>query len=545
MSCPGPEILMRAVDGDDAEVVDHLNECGPCRERTARARMMASLLREAAFEEGVERVRPARRRVPWFPLAAAVFLIGFCLVLIVGDRSAPPVPAEERRPSATQDEPADPIIQKLGSSSFREQGEAAQQLEEMGTEALSALERAAKSENEQIREWADKIRKRIAETDRRIQELIAQLARENPEDRRKAGDALVTYGRRAVPALETAAKSENPRLRGAAANLLALLRAARGGGGADTESAPIISLVWLARHQGPGGSWSAEDPRCYDRLKSQGKCGAAPGANDCDIGVTGLALLAFLGAGYSNLSKDTYDGVCFGEVVKEGTQFLIRQQGGDGRIGGKSMRDHFQATCALLEAFGLTGSKLFEEPAKKALRFTLNMQNRDGGWGDSDESGWAVYVLFSADTDGLAVPRSAWDGIRGWCERSANPKDLKATALALLARILSDRNRGPKDSEAAERLLHDLPEPHDIRAEYWLHASTALYQYDGPSGDAWSTWSRSLKNAVLKTQRSDRMQCGYGSWESAGEGNVSGTALNTLSLETYYRYANVLGAPHK
>src|SRR6185369_14311659 len=95
---------------------------------------------------------------------------------------------------------------------------------------------------------------------------------------------------------------------------------ARGGGTRATESAVLAALKWLARHQNPDGSWSAES---FDARCSGAKC-VGKGEKDYDVGVTGLSLLAFLGAGYTQLSKDEYPDAAnpgqvlrFGEVVKK------------------------------------------------------------------------------------------------------------------------------------------------------------------------------------------------------------------------------------
>src|SRR5579859_5541000 len=77
---------------------------------------------------------------------------------------------------------------------------------------------------------------------------------------------------------------------------------ARGGGTRATESAVLAALKWLARHQGPDGGWGADS---FMNQCVGGRCGG-PGERDYDTGLTAISLLAFLGAGYSQLSKDEY-----------------------------------------------------------------------------------------------------------------------------------------------------------------------------------------------------------------------------------------------
>src|SRR5258706_10810514 len=90
-----------------------------------------------------------------------------------------------------------------------------------------------------------------------------------------------------------------------------------------TEDAVLSALKWLAHHQGTEGGWGASS---FVGQCSGGRCGGEGDAS-YDTGVTGLSLLAFLGAGFSPLSKDEFQDPCdpqrtlrFGEVVKRGLQ---------------------------------------------------------------------------------------------------------------------------------------------------------------------------------------------------------------------------------
>jgi len=83
------------------------------------------------------------------------------------------------------------------------------------------------------------------------------------------------------------------------------------------RKAPVLeALKWLARHQSPDGSWKAE--AFHAQCAGGGKC-SGTGMSDYDTGVTGLSLLAFLGAGYSHLSRDEFpDPVTPGRMLKFG-----------------------------------------------------------------------------------------------------------------------------------------------------------------------------------------------------------------------------------
>ncbi len=56
-----------------------------------------------------------------------------------------------------------------------------------------------------------------------------------------------------------------------------------------------------------------------------------------------------------------------------------------------------------------------------------------------------------------------------------------------------------------------------------------------------------MKDALVKNQNVGSSGCKAGSWETEGRwcgegGRVYATAINALTLEVYYRYANVFGA---
>jgi len=69
------------------------------------------------------------------------------------------------------------------------------------------------------------------------------------------------------------------------------------------HSAVLEGLIWLARHQNPDGSWS---PKQFSACCSGEQGCKGPGEEEFKVGLTGLSLLAFLGAGYSQLSCNVY-----------------------------------------------------------------------------------------------------------------------------------------------------------------------------------------------------------------------------------------------
>jgi hypothetical protein len=97
--------------------------------------------------------------------------------------------------------------------------------------------------------------------------------------------------------------------------------------------------------------------------------------------------------------------------------------------------------------------------------------------------------------------------------------------------------------------MRDLPKWSGTASDfyYWHWGTMALFQHDGPSGPLWSRWNQAVKEALVKSQIDARSGCKAGSWEPADRwscegGRVYATAVNALTLEVYYRYANVFGS---
>src|SRR6185503_11630288 len=160
---------------------------------------------------------------------------------------------------------------------------------------------------------------------------------------------------------------------------------ARGGGGAGTEDAVRAALRWLARHQSADGSWGASSfpTRCAKEPCS------GPGNRDYDTGATSLALLAFLGAGFSHLSRDEMADpvnpgrtLHFGHAVRDAIKWLLAQQDPEGCLGPRRnhyLYNHSIATLALSEAFGMTNAGMLAGPAQKAVDFLASAQNPGKG----------------------------------------------------------------------------------------------------------------------------------------------------------------------
>ncbi len=320
----------------------------------------------------------------------------------------------------------------------------------------------------------------------------------------------------------------------------------RYGGTTGTETAVRDGLLWLARHQNPDGSWGAES---FQKLcAEQGRCGG-PGARYADAGVTGLALLAFQGAGFTHLSRDeVFDPVRatkvrFGDVVRNGLLYLLAQQDLEGCFGdrdAKYMYGQAISTEVLAEAYGMTASPLLKSPAQKAVDFLVAAQNTGKGWrysakcGDNDTSvtGWAVMALKTAEFAPLSFPKSSYDGALNWIREATENNGYYQVGYNAAS---TGKVYVPGKNESFDHHTNKT----DVYYWHWGSAALLLYAGDAPS---WKSWNDAMKKALLPNQHPAKNGgCRQGSWDPDNErwgsegGRVYTTAMAVLTLETYYR----------
>ena len=239
------------------------------------------------------------------------------------------------------------------------------------------------------------------------------------------------------------------------------------GGSRETEAAVRAALVWLAGAQSSDGRWNANRFGGGEERAVLGHHRSGAGSQ-ADTGVTGLALLSYLGAGYTHYSEP------YGNTVRQGLTFLTSSQAPDGNLSGNAtvyarMYCHSMATFALAEAMAITGDSQLEPTVRRAVNYSLAAQNRaTGGWryragdsGDTSQLGWKVMALRSAERAGIRIPPKTWTSIErflrsvaGGRERalaSYQPHDLPSrtmTAEALYCRqLLIETVGGEVDEE--------------------------------------------------------------------------------------------------
>ena len=349
--------------------------------------------------------------------------------------------------------------------------------------------------------------------------------------------------------------------------------AARIGGVPQPRSkATADALRWLKRHQDPSGRWDADG---WQRACDRGGCAGPDGGRGdkggagYDVGVTALALLAFLGDGH------TPRWGAFKRVVKKGFGWLARQQRPDGSLGHVEgghggMYSHALATLALAECYLLERHPAWRRPAQRAVDFCLAAQNPGlawkyqvkGGRNDTSVTGWMVLALKAARAAGLDVPSGAFSGALSWVERATDSQGRVGyespgggssflpetdgryeqlpvlTAVGVLCRqLVGEGARDPAVRQGVQLLAAQPPawEPRRVSFYYWYYGTYVAYQ---AGGRHWERWAEALLAALLPSQRRDA--CAHGSWDGVGEwcvagGRVYATALAALTFEAWYR----------
>jgi hypothetical protein len=384
------------------------------------------------------------------------------------------------------------------------------------------------------------------------------------------------------------------RIRGAAEDA----PGAGGGMAAAAERAADEALRWLAAHQSPNGGWEAAGFANWCDLQPAGPGSEVDGAGKRihDVGVTGLALQAFLAAGYTNRGDHE-----FAKTVSRGLRYLKNVQDPEGCFGPRSTQqyvyNHALAAQAMVEAYGMTGSPIFKGSAQRALDFIEQARNPNFAWrygiqpGDNDTSVTAcmVQVLaaaswINADAEAggkpapLRVEPAAFDGARNWIQKvtdpetgrvgyiargagSARPQELvdrfpadlteAMTAAGCWIRWLlgDDPAKDPVFQRGLE-LVRALPPtaevPGAIDHVYWTWGALVAWQAGGAT---WSAWETALHHAVTRRQRTEGGYCGLrGSWDPVGVwgaegGRVAATASGALMCTMRRRYPRpLLGA---
>ncbi len=338
--------------------------------------------------------------------------------------------------------------------------------------------------------------------------------------------------------------------------------AAARGGSPETERAVQAALVWLAANQSSDGRWNAARHGAGRGRSGTGQHDAAVGSR-ADHGVTGLATLAFLGAG------NTHQEGPFAANVARGIRFLAERQRPDGSLAGDAeffaaLYCHGMATIAVAECAAMSRDENLLPVLEQAIRHTLTLQHPvTGGWryaagdrGDTSQLGWQVMALAAARNAGLAGLESAEAGARGFLAsvssgtaggmaayRLGERPSVAMTAESLFCRILLGMPADhPAAAEAISVLARSPPSSSTYNIYTWYYATLASFHAGGPQ---WDGWNQRLQGALLPFQHRSGGPLD-GSWDpdpvwGGHGGRVYATALAALTLEVYYRYLPMHG----
>lgn len=267
----------------------------------------------------------------------------------------------------------------------------------------------------------------------------------------------------------------------------------------------------------------------------------------------------------------------------------------DGELEAKEpllMYNHAVATLALAEAYTLTRDARLAEPLRRAVRFLADTQQPEGGWdyfpattnrNDTSITGWVVMALKAARSAGVEVPidtvfRSTWHFSRAtdslgrtwYAERGNGVTFNKDTGLpvfrygpamvavtAFSRQLLGYRTSSPALLVSLNRIAGEPPnqalfcrgDKNCLHNEYyWYYGTMAMFQ---AGGRYWAAWNPLMQRVLVGSQdravgRDGRKSHRFGSWAAYGAdwgrnwgatgGRIYSTAINTLTLEVFFRY---------
>lgn len=310
------------------------------------------------------------------------------------------------------------------------------------------------------------------------------------------------------------------------------------GASAESESAVVAGLAWLAKVQCKDGHWTVN--------------GREGGGESYNVGHTGLATLAFLGAGHTHKGKTRYR-----DNVRRALEWLIRKQAED-PLGSACSRNFYEqgiAATALCEAYGMTKDHKLKRPCIKAIDFIVNHMGGNGGFGydgagdDAHVTSFQVMAVKSSGLAGLEIQKDVFSKLKGYYDaaldkdfttgygikgRRGDPRSVR-TALGLFCRIfLGVAKKDPKVQGIAALVDRTGPQ---IRSPLQTYYGTyGMFQM---GGERWKKWNKVFRDTVVALQTKEGRD--KGSWPKAGHmpGLVCSTAIRIMSLEVYYRYLPV------
>lgn len=322
------------------------------------------------------------------------------------------------------------------------------------------------------------------------------------------------------------------------------------GASAESELAVEAALDWLVAHQHNNGSWDFDLSKAPCNGQCRSPISNPDGQATPKTAATGLALLPFLGAGYTHRSGK------HAETVSRGIYYL-RSKLRDAKQGRElmhgSMYGHGIATLAIAEAYAMTQDEDLYEMLSDLHTFTMLAQHPGGGWryqpgqpGDMTVTGWQIMALKSCHLGGIPFPSSVHSRAEDFINSLSSMQgarygylttDAEATPTAVGLLMQMYLSKPPGDAAILEgcHYLFELgPSKTNVYFNYYATLTLHHARFYG-----FPEWNAKLRDYLVKTQS----QRGHerGSWHFKDRfGSVGGrlysTAMCALVLETYYRY---------
>ena len=326
-----------------------------------------------------------------------------------------------------------------------------------------------------------------------------------------------------------------------------------------------LAMQWLAQHQDASGRWDGAGFMKHDPAND--RCDGV-GGKYYDIGITALAVLTFLEAGFTD--RDNH----YALEVHRGIQWLRAQQTYKGVFGtNKSQHFHYNhaiTTLVLAKALALTKDKRYEAPLKLGVDYILSARAPGKGWRyepkdvqtDTSITTWCFRALLAAKEAGIAVDMQRasadvadWldsmtttDGRIGYTSAgsgAARPEGKesftadRSRAMTAAGAVLRQLLQGDKPDKTGilrslDRCLERPPAWEaggSIDMYYWYYGTLAC-RCDKARA---RKWKKPLHKAVIGHQHKLGSGARTGSWDPIGVwcaegGRVYATAILTLAL---------------
>jgi hypothetical protein len=376
------------------------------------------------------------------------------------------------------------------------------------------------------------------------------------------------------------------------------------GGSKGSEKAVDAALRWFKKHQSPNGMWDylkyptncTEEPKCEPGKPMESD-------RDANTAITGYALLCFLGAGYDHQTPNKFKttirkGLEYLVSIQK-ADGLLGNSNYENAIAGMALAEAYAMTGDLTlkapaqKAIDVILARQNKDPGAggKDIGYGSGF-----GWdyyaptarNDSSVTGWNVMALKSGLAGQLAVG-SGMEGAKAYLEKTwkaTNPgwekldpytgtsrfpytystaggaieitkapgpgqpsSDVwygELTCVGALCAVFLGHHVGDTMLETFANFImeHEFPKSYPCNTYKMYYNTLSIFQI---GGDRWNKWNGSVRDMLVKSQRKGD-GCFDGSWDyhdaqfpGACIGRTLSTAYCCLSLEVYYRYAQVAG----